>query len=139
MCYGAKILLPGVLRFDEGIEPNMEVVAMTTKGEAVALGRYAGLGVSLAYSSQSWSTIEGFQCISIVCEPHFCKFSNDTIGSVFSFLLAIAMMSTAEMVTCDHGFCAKIKRVVMSRDVYPRKWGLGPKVGALMMATSASQ
>ena len=38
------------------------------------------------------------------------------------------MMSTAEMVTCDHGFCAKIKRVVMSRDVYPRKWGLGPKV-----------
>lgn len=37
-------------------------------------------------------------------------------------------MSTAEMVTCDHGFCAKIKRVVMSRDVYPRKWGLGPKV-----------
>jgi len=39
------------------------------------------------------------------------------------------MMSTAEMVTCDHGFCAKIKRVIMSRDVYPRKWGLGPKVG----------
>lgn len=38
------------------------------------------------------------------------------------------MMSTAEMVTCDHGFSAKIKRVVMSRDVYPRKWGLGPKV-----------
>lgn len=41
---------------------------------------------------------------------------------------AIALMSTAEMMTCDHGFCAKIKRVVMSRDVYPRKWGLGPKV-----------
>ena len=40
----------------------------------------------------------------------------------------IGMMSTAEMVTCDHGFCAKIKRVIMSRDVYPRKWGLGPKV-----------
>lgn len=38
------------------------------------------------------------------------------------------MMSTSEMVTCDHGFCAKIKRVIMSRDVYPRKWGLGPKV-----------
>jgi len=38
------------------------------------------------------------------------------------------MMSTAEMVTCDHGYCAKIKRVVMSRDVYPRKWGLGPVV-----------
>ena len=45
---------------------------------------------------------------------------------------AIAMMSSSEMVTCDHGFCAKIKRVVMSRDVYPRRWGLGP------MVTSAS-
>ncbi len=38
----------------------------------------------------------------------------------------IALMSTAEIATCDHGFCAKIKRVIMSRDVYPRKWGLGP-------------
>ena len=40
MCYGAKILIPGVLRFDEGIEPNMQVVVMTTKGEAVALGNW---------------------------------------------------------------------------------------------------
>ena len=47
---------------------------------------------------------------------------------LFFFSSAIAIMSTAEMVTCDHGFCAKIKRVIMSRDVYPRKWGLGPKV-----------
>jgi H/ACA ribonucleoprotein complex subunit 4 len=77
VCYGAKILLPGVLRFDEGIEPGMEIAIITTKGEAVALG--------------------------------------------------IGMMGTAEMVTCDHGFCAKIKRVIMNRDVYPRKWGLGPK------------
>ena len=38
VCYGAKVLLPGVLRFDEGIEPAMEIVIMTTKGEAVALG-----------------------------------------------------------------------------------------------------
>ena len=37
-------------------------------------------------------------------------------------------MSTAVMASCDHGFAAKIKRVIMSRDVYPRKWGLGPKV-----------
>lgn len=83
MCYGAKVLLPGVLRFDEGIEPAQEIVIMTTKGEAVALG--------------------------------------------------IAMMSTAEMVTCDHGFSAKIKRVIMSRDVYPRKWGLGPKVSVSLL------
>ena len=38
VCYGAKVLLPGVLRFDEGIEPNQEIVIMTAKGEAVALG-----------------------------------------------------------------------------------------------------
>ena len=38
VCYGAKILLPGVLRFDPGVEVNDELVIMTTKGEAVALG-----------------------------------------------------------------------------------------------------
>ena len=35
MGYGAKVLLPGLLQFDEGIEPAMEIVIMTTKGEAV--------------------------------------------------------------------------------------------------------
>ncbi|KAJ2761223.1 centromere/microtubule-binding protein cbf5 [Coemansia nantahalensis] len=30
------------------------------------------------------------------------------------------------MATCDHGIVAKIKRVIMERDTYPRKWGLGP-------------
>ena len=38
VCYGAKVLLPGVLRFDEGMEPGMEIAIMSTKGEAVALG-----------------------------------------------------------------------------------------------------
>lgn len=50
-------------------------------------------------------------------------------------VLGIAMMSTAEMITCDHGFSAKIKRVVMSRDVYPRKWGLGPVVRTCVLAS----
>ena len=36
------------------------------------------------------------------------------------------------MYGCDHHICAKIKRVIMSRDVYPRKWGLGPKVSYFM-------
>jgi H/ACA ribonucleoprotein complex subunit 4 len=36
-------------------------------------------------------------------------------------------MTTATMASCDHGFVAKIKRVIMERDTYPRKWGLGPK------------
>ncbi|KAL3847451.1 hypothetical protein ACJMK2_018357 [Sinanodonta woodiana] len=77
VCYGAKIMLPGVLRYEDGIEVNDEIVIVTTKGEAIALG--------------------------------------------------IAQMTTAVMATCDHGVVAKIKRVVMERDTYPRKWGLGPK------------
>lgn len=78
VCYGAKILLPGVLRYDDGIEMNQEIVIVTTKGEAVCL--------------------------------------------------AIALMTTSTLAACDHGVVAKIKRVVMERDTYPRKWGLGPIV-----------
>lgn len=36
-------------------------------------------------------------------------------------------MTTSTMASCDHGVVAKIKRVVMERDVYPRQWGLGPR------------
>lgn len=78
VCYGAKLLLPGVLRYEDGIELNEQIVITTTKGEAVALG--------------------------------------------------IALMTTGTMATCDHGIAAKIKRVVMERDTYPRKWGFGPVV-----------
>ncbi|KAI4371082.1 hypothetical protein MLD38_019354 [Melastoma candidum] len=77
VCYGAKLMIPGLLRFENDIEVGEEVVLMTTKGEAIALG--------------------------------------------------IAEMTTAVMATCDHGVVAKIKRVVMDRDTYPRKWGLGPR------------
>ncbi|KAK9156645.1 hypothetical protein Scep_003219 [Stephania cephalantha] len=77
ICYGAKFMIPGLLRFENGIENGEEVVLMTTKGEAIALG--------------------------------------------------IAEMTTAVMATCDHGVVARIKRVVMDRDTYPRKWGLGPR------------
>lgn len=38
VCYGAKVTIPGVLRFEDGIEPGKEIVLMTTKGEAVAIG-----------------------------------------------------------------------------------------------------
>ena len=36
-------------------------------------------------------------------------------------------MSTVELATCDHGVVAKVKRCIMERDTYPRRWGLGPK------------
>ncbi|KAK6632047.1 H/ACA ribonucleoprotein complex subunit 4 [Polyplax serrata] len=77
ICYGAKITLPGVLRYEDGIELGEEIVIVTTKGEAI--------------------------CI------------------------ANALMTTATIASCDHGVVAKIKRVIMERDLYPRRWGLGPK------------
>ena len=89
ICYGAKLLIPGLLRYEDGIEIHEEVVIMTTKGEAVALG--------------------------------------------------IAMMSTVEMSTCDHGFVAKIKRCIMERDLYPRRWGLGPTAQAKKKLKSAGK
>ena len=78
ICYGAKLMIPGLLRYEDSISLNEQVVLITTKGEAIAL--------------------------------------------------AVAQMSTAEMATCDHGVVAKIKRVIMERDTYPRRWGLGPRV-----------
>lgn len=43
ICYGAKIMLPGVLRYEDGIELHQEVVVITTKGEAICTGGW-GLG-----------------------------------------------------------------------------------------------
>ena len=77
ICYGAKLMIPGLLRYENGIEVNEEVVLMTTKGEAIAIG--------------------------------------------------IAQMTTADLSTCDHGVVAKIRRCIMERDWFPRRWGLGPK------------
>jgi len=76
ICYGAKLMVPGLLRFADDVNVDEEVVLMTTKGEAIALG--------------------------------------------------IAQMTTSVMATVDHGVVAKIKRVIMERDTYPRRWGLGP-------------
>lgn len=44
-----------------------------------------------------------------------------------SLCTGIALMTSSTMMSCDHGAVAKIKRVIMERDTYPRKWGLGPK------------
>lgn len=49
MCYGAKIMLPGVLRYEDGIEVNDEIVIVTTKGEAVALGMYDALSIQINF------------------------------------------------------------------------------------------
>ncbi|KAJ3448869.1 h/aca ribonucleoprotein complex subunit dkc1 [Anaeramoeba flamelloides] len=75
ICYGAKLMVSGILRCDD-IEVNEEIVLVTTKGEAVCL--------------------------------------------------AIALMTTPVILTAKYGAAAKIKRVIMDRDLYPRKWGFGP-------------
>lgn len=77
LCYGAKLLIPGILRYSSDIEVGKEIVLITTKGEAVAV--------------------------------------------------AIAMMTSSEIYSCDHGVAAKTKRVIMDKDLYPRRWGLGPR------------
>lgn len=69
-------MLPGILRYESGIEVGKEVVLITTKGEAISL--------------------------------------------------AIATMTTSTIASCDHGVVAKTKRVIMEKDVYERKWKLGP-------------
>lgn len=42
-------MLPGVLRYEDGIEMNEEIVIVTTKGEAVALGKKMGTAIFLVY------------------------------------------------------------------------------------------
>jgi H/ACA ribonucleoprotein complex subunit 4 len=99
ICYGAQIMLPGVLRYEDGIEINDEIVIVTTKG---IIYYFILLFKNLLNNSFAFTTGE-------------------------AIALAIALMTTATMASCDHGVCAKLKRVIMERDTYPRKWGLGPK------------
>ena len=37
VCYGAKLMIPGVLRYDDRINSGDEIVLITTKGEAIAV------------------------------------------------------------------------------------------------------
>lgn len=43
-------------------------------------------------------------------------------------VLGIVEMITVVMVICDYGIVVKIKRVIMDRDIYSRKWGFGLRV-----------
>lgn len=42
-------MLPGVLRYEDGIEVNDEIVIVTTKGEAVALGMYYAISIQINF------------------------------------------------------------------------------------------
>lgn len=54
ICYGAKIMLPGLLRYEDGIEVNQEVVVITTKGEAICIGE-APNGCLGAFLPSGWA------------------------------------------------------------------------------------
>jgi H/ACA ribonucleoprotein complex subunit 4 len=77
ICYGAQLMIPGILRFSNNIEMGQVIVIVSTKGEGIAT--------------------------------------------------AVAQMTSPQIATCEYGTVAKTKRVIMERDTYPRKWGLGPK------------
>lgn len=55
---------------------------------------------------------------------------------IYLLFSGIAMMTTAAIASCDHGIIAKIKRVIMDRDTYPRKWGLGARVKTILSSVN---
>lgn len=76
ICHGAKVMIPGVIRYSPDINNDDLVVIISTKGEAVALG--------------------------------------------------VAQMPSSLIMTLNHGVVAKVKRVIMDKGTYPKRWGLGP-------------
>ena len=52
--------------------------------------------------------------------------SSSSLPKGEAIALAVAQMSTVELSSCDHGVVAKVKRCIMERDLYPRRWGMGP-------------
>ena len=77
VCYGAKIMLPGVLRYDDGIEVNDEIVVVTTKGEAIALGEYQRKKSRVAWTHDAFFR-QGDNCpFIVVTMKFFCSHCSD--------------------------------------------------------------
>ena len=53
--------------------------------------------------------------------------------------LAIAQMTSSVLATVEHGIVARIKRVIMERDTYPRQWGKGPNAMAKKALVASGQ
>ena len=53
ICYGAKILLPGVLRYEDGIEIGEEIVVCTTK---VGIQSLLVSLVSVCQQTKNWTS-----------------------------------------------------------------------------------
>lgn len=49
-------MIPGLLRYESGIEMNEEIVIMTTKGEAIALGEWKPVNAKMRQSINQWTS-----------------------------------------------------------------------------------
>lgn len=49
VCYGVKIMLFGVLRYEDGIEVNDEIVIVIIKGEVVVFGMYDVISIQINF------------------------------------------------------------------------------------------
>lgn len=132
LCYGAKLMIPGLLRYESGkhstmpfvahslatadseniiragIEVDEEVVLMTTKGEAIAVAVAQVCPLVCSCLPLTDGVLLGAMCRSV------------EVSSVEWD--ACLQMTTSIMATCDHGCVAKVKRVIMERDTYPRRF-----------------
>jgi H/ACA ribonucleoprotein complex subunit 4 len=93
-------MIPGLLRYEADIELNEEVVLMTTKGEAIAIGIAQMTTVELSTCDHG-VVAKVKRCIMDVRSPLFFRLVSSEIEIDESF--------------------------IKQRDTYPRKWGLGPK------------
>jgi len=88
-------MLPGVLRYDNGIEINEEIVIITTKGEAVALGKVGEWNTCLALTLMAscmillwkqfsfyktfWSVLHFFDNYETSSIPKFLRLRNTNV------------------------------------------------------------
>ena len=90
ICYGAKLMIPGLLRYEAGIEVGEEVVLMTTTGEAIAVGRI----VSIESSGKS-ATRASTSCRARGESPE----SSSSAASTSSFRRPPGLLATRRLIT----------------------------------------
>ncbi len=71
-------------------------------------------------------------------EGHFC-WSQKIVFTGEAIALAIGQMTASVIATVENGIVARIKRVVMERDTYPRQWGKGPHAMAKKVSSFLSK
>jgi H/ACA ribonucleoprotein complex subunit 4 len=107
ICYGAKLMIPGLLRFADDINVGEEIVLMTTKGEAIA--------VAIAQMTTSvMATIDhgvAAKIKRVIMERDTCVY----ISAEDCALGELDALISHENLPTLPPLCR-----------YPRRWGLGP-------------